>query len=217
MGKLLIICLLIPALTEAKTLYIKSLKAPLLKEAKMGSTTITILERGAQVEEVKQSDKFVEVKNGSSTGFVNNLFLTSDAPSQKKESLLEKDVDISTKARKRASGFTSAAAARGLKEDSDDIFQYLGEADGARLKEMEALHIEASVGVAFLSERSPAQVLGTKSANTLVKEEVLKSKPVKEEILKEDQADLLKEKSKLAKKKNNVKNKSMRKMKKGKK
>jgi hypothetical protein len=154
MKNLVFLCLIVSSLSEAKELYIKSLKAPLLKEAKVGSPTITTLERGTKLDEIKSADKFTQVKSGSTEGYVNQLFLSSTPLPGQKESLLNQDVDITSKARKRASGFTSAAAARGLKEDSDDIFQALGEEDGARLKEMEALFVEASVGEAFLQTKN---------------------------------------------------------------
>lgn len=154
MKNLFLIFLVLSSVTQAKELYIKSLKAPLLKEAKVGSATLATLERGAKLEEVKVVDKFTQVKSDSGEGFVNQLFLSTTPLPGQKESLLNQDVDISSKARKRASGFTSAAAARGLKEDSDDIFQALGEEDGARLKEMEALYVEASIGETFLQTKN---------------------------------------------------------------
>lgn len=154
MKKLLPIFMLFSSQIEAKDIYIKSLKAPLLKEGKVGAPVMTTLDRGTKLEEVKMEDKFSQVKSGSEIGFVNQLFLSSTPPAGQSGSLLNQDVDITSKARKRASGFTSAAAARGLKEDSDDIFQALGDEDGARLKEMEALFVESNIGEAFLHSKN---------------------------------------------------------------
>lgn len=154
MNKLIFFFMLCSSLSEAKDLFVKSLKAPLLKEGKVGAAVITTLDRGTKLEEVKIADKFTQVKSGAEIGFINQLFLSQTPLPGQKDSLLNQDVDISSKARKRASGFTSAAAARGLKEDSDDIFQALGEEDGARLKEMEALFVESSIGETFLHTKN---------------------------------------------------------------
>lgn len=143
--------LLITGPIWAKDLFVQSLKAPLLSEAKNGAKVLDTLDRGTQVQEVKSVDRFVEIKSPNGAGFINKLFV-SDKPVGEKKSLLSKDVDISSKARKRASGFTSAAAARGLKEDSDDIFSDLGDANEVALKEMEKQKIENDVGVQFLTD-----------------------------------------------------------------
>ncbi len=132
--------------------YVKSLKAPLLPEAKNGVPPLSQLERGTKVEAGKPAGSFVAVKAAGQSGFINKLFLT-DRPPEAKGSLLQQDIDISTKARRRASGFTSAAAARGLKEDSDEIFKTLGDdADGGAVKKVEAWTVAEAPAATFLSD-----------------------------------------------------------------
>jgi len=136
--------------------YVKSLKAPLLPEARNGVPPIIQLERGTKVEAGKQEGPFTAVKVAGQSGFVNKLFLT-DRPPEAKSSLLKQEIDISTKARRRASGFTSAAAARGLKEDSDAIFKTLGDdADGAAVKKVEAWNVAEAAAADFLGNPDAA-------------------------------------------------------------
>jgi fructose-specific phosphotransferase system component IIB len=139
----------------AADFFIKSLKAPLLEEAKTSSKVKASLDRGTQVVGAGSDGSFIKVTSQGQQGFVNKLFL-SDKPIQDKSSLLNQDVDISSKARKRASGFTSAAAARGLKEDSDDIFKSLTDADADpdAVKQMESLVVTDVLGISFLMDSS---------------------------------------------------------------
>jgi len=110
------------SLGKAETFYIKSLKAPLLDQADPKAKIKLAIERGIEVKSIKIEDLFVKVNFNNQDGYINKLFLSS-TPVINKSSLLNENVDITSKARKRASGFTSAAAARGLKEDSDEIFK----------------------------------------------------------------------------------------------
>lgn len=139
-------------ISHSADLFIKSLKAPLLKEAKISSEVLRHLERGEKVSAGASDGVFFQVMVSDKKGYVNKLFL-SDKPMAEKKSLLDMDVDISTKARKRASGFTSAAAARGLKEDSDQIFKTLGdEINLAEFKKLESFLVSAKVGLDFIQD-----------------------------------------------------------------
>jgi hypothetical protein len=134
---------------KAETFYIKSLQAPLLESPEPKAKIKMAISRGTEVSSVKIDDLFVKVSFNNQEGFINKLFL-STTPVINKSSLLNENVDITSKARKRASGFTSAAAARGLKEDSDDIFKNLGDADVLELKKMEALQVNEKLAFKFL-------------------------------------------------------------------
>ena len=134
---------------KAETFYIKSLQAPLLESPDPKAKIKTAISRGTEVKSEKVEDLFVKINFNNQVGYINKLFLSS-TPVVNKSSILNENVDITSKARKRASGFTSAAAARGLKEDSDDIFKNLGDADVLELKKMEALLVNDKLGFKFL-------------------------------------------------------------------
>ncbi len=134
-------------------LFIKSLKAPILAAPQNGAQVLITVERGSKVDGLGEQGSFAQVKFKSTKGFVNKLFL-SERPVEQKDTLLNQKIDISTKARKRASAFTSAAAARGLKEDSDEIFRSLGDANLEAIKKMEALVIREEQGLSFLLNKT---------------------------------------------------------------
>lgn len=145
-----ILIFLLGPLAFAKPAFIKSLKADVLAESKMGSTVVATLQRGTEINEVSREGTFAQVEAGGKKGFLSTLFI-SDKPLLSGGSLLNQEVDITSKARKRASGFTSAAAARGLKESSDDVFKELGDADFESLAKMENQKVSAENGLDFLN------------------------------------------------------------------
>lgn len=144
-----LILILSISLGKCETFYIKSFKAPLLEQADPKSKIKLAIDRGTEVKSTKIEDLFVKISYNKQEGYINKLFLSS-TPIENKSNLLNENVDITSKARKRASGFTSAAAARGLKQDSDDIFKNLGDANFAELKNMEALLVNDKLAFKFL-------------------------------------------------------------------
>lgn len=149
----MIILFFITNVCFAKAVYIKSLKADLLSEAKMGSKVLESIKKGTEVKELSRSGTFAQIEFNTSKGFVSTLFL-SEKPILNGGSILSQDVDISTQARKRASGFTSAAAARGLKTNSDDVFKDLGDSDFVSLKQMESFVVTSDIGFNFISDQN---------------------------------------------------------------
>lgn len=97
----------------AADVYIKSLKAPMLKEAKNGSEIVQNFERGAKLNSLGNDGSFVKVESGGKTGFVNKLFVSDKAP-EGSGGLLNQNADISSDARKSGSAINPAAAARGI-------------------------------------------------------------------------------------------------------
>jgi hypothetical protein len=146
---LLLFIFALPYLAEAKTLYLKSMRAKLLAGPKHGTKVVLQLKRGATLSEVKRDKKWVQVKIKSKTGWLPSILASSKKPMQRK-SLLMKNVDISKNARKRASTFTSTAAARGLKANSDDVFNNLEGANFQAVKVMESTYVPFKVAIPFL-------------------------------------------------------------------
>jgi len=134
-----------------ETKYIKSLVAKILESPDHGSKLIVAAVRSDKVNEIKIQDKWSYVKHESKNaeGWIPSLLLT-DQPPMATTSLLQKNVDISQNARMRASAFTSTAAARGLKSDSDDVFKQLGSGNYEALKSMEEFFVDAKDGLRFL-------------------------------------------------------------------
>ena len=101
----------------ATQLYVKSVKAKVLSKPSFRSKIVGIAKRGAIVEEIKREGKWIEVKykttKGLRKGWVSKYLLSSKPP-MKRVSLLARGENLQKTSRRRASAFTSVAAARGL-------------------------------------------------------------------------------------------------------
>ena len=110
---------LITSFGFAKEAFVKARICPYFQEANMSSTKIGALNHNDEVEviEVKGDWSFIKI-NGVS-GYVKNMFL-GDAPGVRVSSVADSKTDLSSvEIRKRASNFTSSAAAvRGLSSES---------------------------------------------------------------------------------------------------
>ncbi len=125
---------------NATTLYIKGLSISVLAEPKNGAPVIEKLERGATVSKINEHGFWTQIKTGKGAGWVPKLTLANTPPAEQ-ENLFDKKVDISSSARKRASNFTSAGAARGLNESSEDFDKANLKADFKALKKMESFYV----------------------------------------------------------------------------
>lgn len=126
---------------QANTLYFKSLKGKLMAEPKSSSNVIAELQRGNELKELEKKGGWIKVEVTGKSGWVAKI-LTSSKPPGKKTSLLNKKVDLSKKARKRASNFSSSAAARGLMPTQEEISYKMQKENTKALKEMKSFRIE---------------------------------------------------------------------------
>lgn len=108
--------LLISSVSTAQTLYIKSIRASLLAEPRFGAKEIITLQRGDTAEQLEADGRWIKVATGSDTGWVSSLLIGPTPPLEKISVLNDNQENLDSGARRRASAFTSAAAARGLTE-----------------------------------------------------------------------------------------------------
>ncbi|MCX7739309.1 MAG: SH3 domain-containing protein [Hydrogenothermaceae bacterium] len=97
-------------------LYIQSLKAPIFQNPKLGSKEVAILKKGDKVTSIGKSDGWYRVTHGNVEGWIPSLLVSKEPPLER-ISITEREVDVKDTARRRASGYTTAAAVRGLLED----------------------------------------------------------------------------------------------------
>ncbi|HLE12740.1 MAG: hypothetical protein A2504_09690 [Bdellovibrionales bacterium RIFOXYD12_FULL_39_22] len=129
--------------------YVKGLSVSLLAEPKNGSTVVNKLERGAAVTQETEQGFWAKIVTPQGTGWVPKLTLSASPPAAQ-ESLMDKKVDISSNARKRASNFTSAGSARGLNESKADFDKANLKADFAALKKMESFYVSPQKALRLL-------------------------------------------------------------------
>ncbi len=136
---------------SAKTMFVKSLKVKMTEAPKYGTKMLLILKRGNKVEKLDQDKNWVKIKYQNKTGWVHKYVL-SNKPPRKRISLLARKVDITSKARKRASTFTSAAAARGLVTTDKKGLVQKEKHDFVALAKIENVFVDPEEALLFISE-----------------------------------------------------------------
>ncbi|MBT4286561.1 MAG: hypothetical protein HOD92_04430 [Deltaproteobacteria bacterium] len=144
---ILIFCFNINLLADTR--YIKSFRIKPTKTAG-GNEKMELLKRGFQVEVLDTVKNWKKIEFNGKTGWVHKLALSKKVPRQR-ISLLTKKVNISLKARKRASSFTSAAAARGLMDSEKSNLAILGAPNFMALFEMMALAVQIEAATLYVS------------------------------------------------------------------
>lgn len=127
----------------AKDVYVKGFKVKIYEKDSRSSNVLTSFKKGHKLELLKQKGSWSQVKFDGQKGWVQKILLSSKAPTARVSVLAKKTkVDLSSNARKRASSFTSAASARGLRSTIKDGDNKVDEQDFDELKKMESLHVE---------------------------------------------------------------------------
>ncbi len=147
----LLFCLFFVGELSAKTMFVKSRKVKMTVAPKYGTKAVLVLKRGYKVEKLKQKKSWVKIKYKNKTGWVHKYVL-SNKPPRKRISLLARKVDITSKARKRASTFTSAAAARGLVSTDKDGLVKKEKHDFVALAKIENVFVDPDEALSFISE-----------------------------------------------------------------
>lgn len=136
----------------AADLYVKSVKAKVLTNPSMRAKTIKVLSRGTKVTEVKRKGKWVMIEVGGKKGWISK-YLVSTKPPMKRVSRLAKGKSLEKTSRRRASAFTSVAAARGLTDYERARAGRKGYVvDFAALEQMEQLNIDEAEALKFIEE-----------------------------------------------------------------
>lgn len=113
---LMILLLSLPAMAE--DMYVKSTRGKVLASPDFKSKTVTVLSKGDKVKVLQTKGQWVKVSAGGKSGWM-SLLLVSKNPPLNKVTLTDSEESEQQKSnvRKRASGTSTAAAARGLRED----------------------------------------------------------------------------------------------------
>lgn len=143
---------------QATTLYIRSFQAFLMEQPNARAKKLLKLKRGTPLNEVEKKDGWVKVKLQDKEGWmalegwVNELLLTTTM-SNKKVSLLSQKVDIGSKARRRASSYSSTASARGLVESGRKRISSEQLPDYHALEQLDQLKVDETEAIAFVAFR----------------------------------------------------------------
>lgn len=134
----------------SEILYVQSLKAPLLSEPKLGSKELASVKKGESLKVIEKREGWFKVEYKNTQGWVSSLLLSNQEP-MGKVSVFEEDKSLKETARRRASSYTTAAAARGLLEDRARVSQkYM--LDLSSIKWLEGIKIEEEEVLKFSEE-----------------------------------------------------------------
>lgn len=101
-----------------QVLFVQSLKAKIMAEPSFKSDVLAVLAKGAQVSILSRQGRWIKVRTGETEGYLPTLILASNPPLERVGLIKgEGGAAIEHNVRRRASTYTSAAAARGLTED----------------------------------------------------------------------------------------------------
>lgn len=136
----------------AGTLYISGIRAKVYAAPSFKSGIIDVLPRGVIVKELEREKKWVKIRFRNKVGWVSK-YLLSAKPPKKRVSILAGADSIEKSSRRRASAFTSVAAARGLTDyDRARRGKESYAVDFDALERMEKIKIDDMEAVRFVEE-----------------------------------------------------------------
>ena len=136
---------------DAADLYVQSVKAPILSAPSLGSPKLAEAKKGEPLKEMEKQGNWHKVSYKDKTGWVSRLLVGQRPPAAKVSVLESSGEKLETGARKRASAFTTAAAARGFAEERSRVSDKY-KVDFAKVEHMEAVKVSDEEALAFLQE-----------------------------------------------------------------
>ncbi|MGK5093590.1 SH3 domain-containing protein [Deltaproteobacteria bacterium TL4] len=135
----------------AETMYVRSFHAFVMEAPQLNSKKLIPLERGESVEIQSTQGLWMEISAKGQKGWISKMVL-SKTPIAEKISLLATEVDISSKARVRASTFSSTAAARGLMSSGRERISSRQTTNFEALEALETQSIDEAEAVRFITD-----------------------------------------------------------------
>jgi hypothetical protein len=146
-----IVMILCSALAYAENvMYVQSMKAKVMSQPSFKAKIIGEAGKGTQMTALGRSGNWVKVKYASTEGYVAALLLSAQPPLQKLGLIKADEGEISHGVRRRASTYTSAAAARGLVQDDRRRVSRDEKSDMGAVLKLEAITIRENEVLKFM-------------------------------------------------------------------
>lgn len=144
-----------PPLFAQETYYVQSLKARVMTTPSFKGKPLTELGKGFKLVVLGKEGTWMKVKFGSSQGYLPALLL-SPKPPLEKQGLIKGEEDVLQHGvRRRASTYTSAAAARGLTQDDRRRLSRNEKVDYESLEKIESVTVSPEEITRFMEENKP--------------------------------------------------------------
>jgi len=133
--------ILFAALAQADTAYyVQSTNATIRSAPSFGSKVIAKVSKGQMLTSTAKNGDWIKVKIDGQDGYISHLLVTNQPPMEKTTIIKADEQEIKPTARRRASSFTSAAAARGL-TDEEQKREGIEKSDYKAVDKMEAVKV----------------------------------------------------------------------------
>ncbi len=119
--------------------YVQSMKAKVMSEPSFKSKVIAEIGKGFKLSASVKTGTWIKVTYGGMQGYVAGLLVSSQPPLQKTSMIKASDSEINQGVRRRASTYTSAAAARGLTHEDRKRLSTEEEVNYAAVEKMETV------------------------------------------------------------------------------
>ena len=113
----LVLCLITQQVAAQETYYVQSVKAKVLAAPSFKATILGEASRGTRLSSVGKDGSWIKVNYYGKEGYVAAILVSTAPPMAKHTMIKAGDTDFQQGVRRRASTYTSAAAARGLAAD----------------------------------------------------------------------------------------------------
>jgi uncharacterized protein YgiM (DUF1202 family) len=123
--------------------YVQSIKAQVRLEPSFKSKIIAEIVKGKMLTSTGREGSWVKVKVDGKDGYIPYLLLSTHPPLEKAVAIKADDSEIKQNVRRRASSFSSAAAARGLTKEERQREGLEDSVDYNAVKKMESLSLPA--------------------------------------------------------------------------
>lgn len=104
---------------EDTVYYVQSTNATVRTDPSFSAKVMAKVTKGQTLAGVSKEGNWIKVKMDGKTGYISSYLVSSQPPLEKQTVIKANEEEIQPSARRRASSFTSAAAARGLTTDEN--------------------------------------------------------------------------------------------------
>lgn len=134
--------LLFVSISLAESLYfVQSETAKIMSQPSFRSDILAQVGFGEKLNATGKEGNWIKVQVGNKAGYVSALLVSSHAPMKKTGVVKADGAEIDQGVRRRASSYSSAAAARGLTKDDRKRADEEGKADYDAVKKMESVTV----------------------------------------------------------------------------
>lgn len=121
--------------------YVQSSNANVRSDPSFGSKVIAKVAKGQTLASISKDGSWIKVKVEGKEGYISSLLVSTHPPLERQTVIKADDEEIKPTARRRASSYTSAAAARGLTDEDKKREGIEDSGDYKALDKMESLKV----------------------------------------------------------------------------